>query len=192
MNDRGPYFDLDGEPITQTEWIALLGDEHAKRIAWTDLPGDVKVSTIWLGLDHNFGFTGPPLILIFGGPHNGWQVRYPNRVAALAGHDQAVELARAEEHSPQMSQSDPKRTEGEPHDRLTRICDKMTNTLRAHPEASDDVRCVVFLQDGERGGLVINGYDDDSDAVVDVLMHLRAILRANGKDLTIAPFPGRG
>jgi hypothetical protein len=84
------------------------------------------------------------------------------------------------------------RTEGEPHDRLTRICDEMTKTLRAHPEVSDDVMCVVFLQDGERGGLVMDGYDDDSEAVADVLLHLRAIFRANGQDLILAPFPGRG
>ena len=93
-----PYYGMDGEPITQTEWIALLGDIEAKRIAWTDLPGGVEVSTVWLGLDHNFGFSGPPLIfetMIFGGKHDQEQWRYPNRDAALAGHDQAVALARS-------------------------------------------------------------------------------------------------
>ena len=94
-----PYYGMNGEPITQTEWIALLGDIEAKRIAWTDLPGGVEVSTVWLGLDHNFGFSGPPLIfetMIFGGGDDldGRCWRWPNRHAALAGHDQAVELAR--------------------------------------------------------------------------------------------------
>ena len=32
--------------------------------------------------------------MIFGGPHDEYQWRYPNREAALAGHDQAVALAR--------------------------------------------------------------------------------------------------
>ena len=98
-----PYYGLDGEPIGRWEWCALLADADAKRIAWTDLPGGVEVSTVWLGLDHSFGLGGPPLIfetMIFGGPHDQEQWRYPNRDAALAGHDQAVALARDENRVP--------------------------------------------------------------------------------------------
>jgi hypothetical protein len=49
---------------------------------------------------------------------------------------------------------------------------------------------VIFLQDGKRGGLVTFGYDDDLEAAVDVLVHLRAIFRANGRDMWIGPLPG--
>jgi hypothetical protein len=77
----------------------------------------------------------------------------------------------------------PTRSE-EPSDRLTRLCDAMTKALDAHPERGEE-KCVVFLQDGERGGLQLHGYDDDADAIIDVFMHLRAIFRSNGSDLQI-------
>jgi hypothetical protein len=89
----------------------------------------------------------------------------------------------------------PTRTYDEPHDRLTRICAAMTDALVAHPEHEGDDRCVVFLSDGERGGMVTHGYEDDDDqlrAWVDVFSHLRAILRANGKDLALVPMQDPG
>jgi hypothetical protein len=80
----------------------------------------------------------------------------------------------------------------EPHDRLTRLCAAMTDTLDAHPEMGDDVQCMVFLQDGESGGLQLHGYDDDTQAIIDLVMHLRAIFRSNGKELILAPISGEG
>jgi hypothetical protein len=85
--------------------------------------------------------------------------------------------------------SDEKRTVGEPHDRLTRLCAAMTDALDAHPERGPE-KCIVFLQDEERGGLVLHGYEDDSEAIADLLLHLRAIFRANGKQLLLAPLGG--
>lgn len=75
----------------------------------------------------------------------------------------------------------------EAHDRLTRLCAAMTETLDAHPESDDSVKCVVFLDDGDRGGLQMHGYEDDADAITDVLVHIRAIFRANGSDLQFLP-----
>jgi hypothetical protein len=86
--------------------------------------------------------------------------------------------------------TDARRTEGEPHDRLTRLCDAMTRTLEAHPEYDANVKAVLFLDDGERGGIVLHGYDDDTDALVDIFGHLKAIFAANGKTLIVAPLPG--
>jgi hypothetical protein len=86
--------------------------------------------------------------------------------------------------------ADVKRTEGEPHDRLTRLCDAMLDTLAAHPEVGDE-KVIIFLQDGGRGGLVLHGYDEDTDAMVDLLIHLKAIFEANGKTLLVAPL-GQG
>jgi hypothetical protein len=59
----------------------------------------------------------------------------------------------------------------------------MTKTLDAHPEMTPDVKCIVFLDDGKRGGLQMHGYENDTDAMVDLLVHLRAIFKANGKEL---------
>lgn len=65
--------------------------------------------------------------------------------------------------------SDEKRTT-EPHDRLTRLCDAMTQTLEQHPERGEE-KCIVFLQDSERGGLVLHGYDSDTEAMTDLFLH---------------------
>ncbi len=74
----------------------------------------------------------------------------------------------------------------EPHDRLTRLCAAMTDTLDAHPDRGDE-KCIVFLQDGKLGGLQMHGYEDDTEAMADLLLHLRAIFKANGKEFLIMP-----
>lgn len=86
---------------------------------------------------------------------------------------------------------DVRRTE-EPHDRLTELCAVMTDALDRALEPGEAPKCIVFLDDGDRGGLQLHGYDDDTDAIVDLLVHLRAIFRANGKELLIAPLGGDG
>lgn len=79
------------------------------------------------------------------------------------------------------------RTVDEPHDRLTRLCAAMCDALDAHPERGDE-KAIVFLQeDGGRGGIELHGYEDDTDAMVDLLFHLRSIFAANGKQLMIVP-----
>jgi hypothetical protein len=91
-------YDFDGNPISVIEWALLFNDTPGRIVAFDRLAGgDVEVSTVWLGLDQRFWGDGPPLIyetMIFGGPHDEEQWRWPNRDAALAGHDQAVALAR--------------------------------------------------------------------------------------------------
>lgn len=77
--------------------------------------------------------------------------------------------------------ADPPRRTEEPHNRLTRICDAMTGTFDQHPEHQPDDKCIVFLNTNDQGGLVIYGYDDDMDAMTNLLMHLRAVFAANGK-----------
>jgi len=85
---------------------------------------------------------------------------------------------------------EPTRSYDEPHDRLTGLCAVMTEALDAQPN-TDDVRCVVFLSDDERGGLVTHGYGEGEEeqlqAWLDVFSHLRALMRANGKDLALVP-----
>lgn len=77
----------------------------------------------------------------------------------------------------------------QPHDRLTRICDAMTNTFDGHPEHHAGDRCMVFLDDGKRGGLVLHGYHDETEAMVALFGHIQAIFRASGKDLQIIAIP---
>jgi hypothetical protein len=75
----------------------------------------------------------------------------------------------------------------EPVDRLTTLCDAMTTALKVQEEFSDDVKAVVMLQDDKRGGIQLFNYEDETEAMVDLFMHLRAIFRAQGKDLMFAP-----
>lgn len=93
---RPMYYSRRGEPISFRQWTELR-DEH-KRVAYTEI-GEVEVvSTVWLGIDHNF-FGGPPLIfetVVFGGPFDMTQKRYSTEAQALAGHDQMV--ARVRQH----------------------------------------------------------------------------------------------
>lgn len=79
------------------------------------------------------------------------------------------------------------RSEDGPVDRLTELCAVMTDALDAALEAGEEPKCIVFLQDGQRGGLQMHGYDDDTEAIADLFMHLKAIFEANGKTLLFAP-----
>jgi hypothetical protein len=87
--------------------------------------------------------------------------------------------------------SDAHRTK-EPISRLTRLCAAMTDVLEAQEEYGEDVKCIVFLQDGDRGGLQMHGYEDENEAIADLFIHLKAIFASNGRTLTFMPMPGRG
>jgi len=97
------YYDRAGNPITMEEWdkgFELPHDEREKllRVALTEIAEDIRVSTVWLGLDHN-GLGGPPHIfetMVFGGPLDGEQWRYSTEAAAIRGHGQVVALVRYE------------------------------------------------------------------------------------------------
>ena len=63
-----------------------------------DQVGEVRVSTVWLGLNHAFGRNSPPLIfesLVFGGEHDQDMMRYATEQEAIEGHRTAVENLRA-------------------------------------------------------------------------------------------------
>lgn len=84
------------------------------------------------------------------------------------------------------------RTEGEPHDRLTRIGAAMLDARESHPESGASDRCVIFLTDGSKAGTIMDGYGeppDDRTAMVDVFMHLAAVFEANGITLKMVPLP---
>lgn len=69
--------------------------EEADRSVAKDTVGDVRVSTVFLGLDHSFG-SGPPLLfetMIFGGKHDQYQRRYEDWDSAMLGHQEALALA---------------------------------------------------------------------------------------------------
>jgi len=58
MND---YYDKNGKPIGLFEWAKLLEDKDYRIIKQETLKNSKFISTVWLGLNHNFG-EGEPLI----------------------------------------------------------------------------------------------------------------------------------
>ena len=86
----------DGEPevchdvMVWGRWFEL---NDQQREVGHDIFGDVRVSTVFLGLDHSFGHGRPLLFetMVFGGPHDGRQERYATRADAAVGHGQMIE-----------------------------------------------------------------------------------------------------
>lgn len=74
------------------EW-AVKSTVESRRVDETFI-SDVRISTVFLGLDHSFG-EGEPLLfetMIFGGEHDDYQDRYSTWDEAVAGHERAVNL----------------------------------------------------------------------------------------------------
>lgn len=74
------------------EWAKFFEDSR-RRIIKQDYFGNVMVSTVFLGIDHNFFGDGPPVLwetMIFGGVDDGWQERSFSHKMALSVHDLAV------------------------------------------------------------------------------------------------------
>jgi hypothetical protein len=99
-----PYYDRQGNPIGMWEWSRLFGDLHYKRIARVSVRG-VRVSTVWLGLDHGWCNSAP---LIFEtmcfvqrrDRHKHWDAvdyceRYSTEIEARLGHERVVNRLRA-------------------------------------------------------------------------------------------------
>ena len=93
------WYDRDGEPIPMMVWSDLKEDTEYSVIAktyYSDGPDKlIEVSTVWLGLDHNW-WPEPhvPIIyetMVFGneGMLGDYQERYATAEAALEGHQTA-------------------------------------------------------------------------------------------------------
>lgn len=81
-----------------------------------------------------------------------------------------------------------KRTK-QPSDRKTRIAGRVSGLIENDPEYVDGDRAIVTILDDKGGGIGLFGYEDDTDAMVDLFMLLRSIARANGKDLEYVGIP---
>jgi hypothetical protein len=78
------------------EWARIFEDYASRNVAQEVVDYHSRISTVFLGLDHNFG-SGPPLLfesLIFGGPLGDEQRRYSTYDEAERGHAELVALAR--------------------------------------------------------------------------------------------------
>lgn len=93
------YYDRQGNPMPDSAGTFIFGSNaDDRRVAETQV-GDVWISTVYLGLDHQWG-DGPPLIfetMAFSAPKGkadfGDELycdRYSTEEEAQAGHDSAV------------------------------------------------------------------------------------------------------
>jgi hypothetical protein len=97
LGARPRYYDPSGEPMGFGDWASAFDSDGPERfVAQENVTWCIRVSTVWLGLDHSFTGEGPPLIyetMIFGGPHDGDMWRYATREEAEAGHAHALAQA---------------------------------------------------------------------------------------------------
>lgn len=90
----GDYYILEGHEAKEVdfmEWAEWRA--KANRHVADEKVGDVRISTIFLGLNHQFG-DGAPLLfetLVFGGALDQEMDRYSTWAEAEAGHKQTVE-----------------------------------------------------------------------------------------------------
>jgi len=71
--------------------------ESGRFIVKQEMIGDIKISTVFLGVDHSFDFLGDhiPIVfetMIFGGEHNDYQTRCATWDQALEMHQTAVDI----------------------------------------------------------------------------------------------------
>jgi hypothetical protein len=91
---------LDGKTPVPAEllvWAAWF-EQNDRCVAETFTRNGVRISTVFLGLDHRFTGDGPPLLFetcVFGGWQHGIGRRYSTWDEAEAGHLEAVALAEA-------------------------------------------------------------------------------------------------
>jgi hypothetical protein len=96
--------DADHNPVRTSDilqWGRFFNDPD-RVVGKTDV-GRVRVSTVFLGIDHGRGWMigeeGPPVLfetMIFGGKHDQYQDRYCTWAEAEAGHARAVKLVRGD------------------------------------------------------------------------------------------------
>lgn len=87
---------VENDLMTWAAWMER-GDRH---LAVTRTPDGTRISTVFLGLDHNFGLEGSPILwetMVFDtdGPWQSYQDRYATRDEAKRGHDAIVEAITA-------------------------------------------------------------------------------------------------
>ena len=68
--------------------------EMAERKVAVTMVGSVKISTVFLGLNHRFNGAGPPILFetqVFGGADDGEQERYTTWDEAVLGHSAMID-----------------------------------------------------------------------------------------------------
>lgn len=85
-----------GDVVTWAQWFERASRDRSRVIQQDYVEGSeqqIGVSTVFLGLDHNFCNDGPPILwetMIFGTALDGVMDRYASKEAALRGHQEML------------------------------------------------------------------------------------------------------
>jgi len=101
----GPNHEVELFPVESDadliEWAReVWGDESGKgrRVAFTEVAPGIAVSTVFLGLDHRYGGSGPPIVfetMVFDDYGAGDCYRYATWDDAVTGHEAVVARIKA-------------------------------------------------------------------------------------------------
>lgn len=95
---HGYYKLVNRQPVKVNDVIEWARDLEKDRSVAQDTIGDVRISTVFIGIDHQWA-DGPPLLfetMIFGGKHDDYQERYATWQEAELGHTAAVAIVSAD------------------------------------------------------------------------------------------------
>lgn len=87
------------KPADFMEMGGFFADIDQRRIDLTRINDEIEVSTVFLGIDHNWSGEGGPILfetIIFGGPRDSEMRRYRTMREAKEGHWKIVEELRRE------------------------------------------------------------------------------------------------
>lgn len=103
MNDGKYILDHQGNPVLERDlfkWARWFETSGCSRQVADTIIGDARVSTVFLGLDHNYSGIGGPVLwetMVFGGKFNEYQDRCSgNREQAFAMHAEMVAVVKGE------------------------------------------------------------------------------------------------
>jgi len=93
------YYDRDGSPMPTSKWTWLFSYFEEYRLVEQTEIGQLLVSTVWLGIDHSFGYGDEPIIfetMVFGlsDEWDEYMQRYSTEEEAKRGHEQVVTAIR--------------------------------------------------------------------------------------------------
>lgn len=103
MDELGHWILNDDHSLTGVDlmtWAKWLEENRARKIVKQETVGEYWISTVFLGLNHNYGPSGPPLLfetMVFDKERDkpgGWTEHYCDRYStwdeAMAGHAHIV------------------------------------------------------------------------------------------------------
>lgn len=84
---------IEADPLVYIDWIH---NNPSRKAVKQESIGDVRVSTVFLGLNHSYEGGEPVLweTMVFEGSLDGYQERYTSYEEALTGHEFAVQMVK--------------------------------------------------------------------------------------------------